>query len=128
MKQKKGFTLLELLIVIAIIGTLSTLIFPNFMVARQKARDTKRQTDLKSIQTALDLYYSICNFKYPTTVVSGGSIKCTTSTPQSTLMATVPTDPINNTTYKYTFVVSDTAYTITAKLEIGGNITVTNQQ
>jgi len=54
--MKKAFTLIELLVVVAIIGGLSALLFPNFMAARERARDTQRKSDLKQIQKALELY------------------------------------------------------------------------
>jgi prepilin-type N-terminal cleavage/methylation domain-containing protein len=54
----KGFTLMELLIVIAIIGLLSSVLMSNLTVARERAMDGRRLEDLRSIQTALQLYYS----------------------------------------------------------------------
>ena len=58
MKKKKGFTLVELLVVIAIIGLLSTLAFVSLNAARGKARDAKRVSDVKQIQSALELFYN----------------------------------------------------------------------
>ena len=58
MKKKKGFTLVELLVVIAIIGLLSTLAFISLNNARSKARDAKRVSDVRQIQSALELYYN----------------------------------------------------------------------
>lgn len=52
----KAFTLLELLVVMSIIGILAVIAFPNFMSARQRARDAKKKSDLKQIQKALELY------------------------------------------------------------------------
>src|SRR5260221_7315536 len=57
-KTNHGFTLIELLIVIAIIGILSSLLFVNFSGARERARDSKRKTDLTEIKNALQLYYN----------------------------------------------------------------------
>lgn len=54
--NKKGFTLIELLVVIAIIGLLSTLAVVSLNNARSKARDARRTADLKTIQSALELY------------------------------------------------------------------------
>jgi type II secretion system protein G len=57
MKQfKLGFTLIELLVVIAIIGSLSAIFLPNYMAVRERARDTQRKSDLKTIQKAFELY------------------------------------------------------------------------
>ena len=58
-KQKNaGFTLIELLVVISIIGILSTLAVVSLNNARVKARDAKRVSDIKQVQTALELYLS----------------------------------------------------------------------
>lgn len=58
-KQKNaGFTLIELLVVISIIGILSTLAVVSLNNARVKARDAKRVSDIKQVQTALELYVS----------------------------------------------------------------------
>jgi prepilin-type N-terminal cleavage/methylation domain-containing protein len=56
--NKKGFTLIELLVVVAIIGLLSTMAVIALGNARQKARDARRQSDLKIMQTAVELYVS----------------------------------------------------------------------
>ncbi|MBI3963654.1 MAG: type II secretion system protein [Candidatus Kerfeldbacteria bacterium] len=56
--NKKGFTLVELLVVIAIIGLLATLAFVSLNSARAKARDAKRVSDVRQIQSALELYYN----------------------------------------------------------------------
>lgn len=56
--KSKGFTLIELLVVIAIIGLLSTLAVVALNNARSKARDAKRLSDIKSIQTALELFFA----------------------------------------------------------------------
>lgn len=54
--MKRAFTLIELLVVIAIIGSLAALFLPNFMAARERARDSERKSDLKQIQKAFELY------------------------------------------------------------------------
>lgn len=56
-KKRGGFTLIELLIVVAIIGLLATLAAVGLSSARMKSRDTKRVTDLKQIQKALELSF-----------------------------------------------------------------------
>jgi len=71
---KNGFTLVELLIVIAIIALLAGLILASYQEARRQARDDKRKADVQQIALALRLYYekygefpceaggSACNF------------------------------------------------------------------
>jgi len=56
MKIKSGFTLIELLVVMVIIGLLAGLILPNFMSARERARDVRRKSDLEQVQKALEFY------------------------------------------------------------------------
>lgn len=63
----KGFTLIELLVVIAIIGILSSVVLASLNTAKSKGNDAKRASDLRAIQTALELY-AVTNNKYPVTV------------------------------------------------------------
>ncbi|MFH0923403.1 MAG: prepilin-type N-terminal cleavage/methylation domain-containing protein [Candidatus Falkowbacteria bacterium] len=86
--NKKGFTLVELLVVIAIIGLLSTLAVVALNNARQKARDARRVSDVKQIQTALELYYND-EGGYPATVATA----ITGPTSGVTYMALVPGNP-----------------------------------
>lgn len=62
----KGFTLIELLVVIAIIGALSSIVVASLAAARDRANDAKRLTDIRAVQTALELYASTYN-SYPST-------------------------------------------------------------
>jgi prepilin-type N-terminal cleavage/methylation domain-containing protein len=67
--QLKGFTLVELLMVIAIISLLSSVIFSAVNETRSKARDATRISDLAQIRRALELYYDEWG-KYPSPTVS----------------------------------------------------------
>ena len=63
-KNEKGFTLIELLIVVAIIGILAAIAIPQFASYRQKAFNSAAQSDLKTIKTSLEGYYTD-NYFYP---------------------------------------------------------------
>ena len=56
--SQKGFTIVELLIVIVVIGILAALVMNTFSGAQKKARDTQRSTDVNSISTQLEVYYN----------------------------------------------------------------------
>jgi len=88
--KQEGFTLIELLVVIAIIGLLSTLAVVALNNARMKSRDAKRVSDIKQIQTALELYYNDEN-GYPTAITAGQAITGPTS--NVTYMSIVPSNP-----------------------------------
>jgi len=135
--NKKGFTLIELLVVIAIIGLLSTLAVVALGSARVKARDSKRLSDLKQTQTALELYYTD-NSAYPiaaaAVTLGSGNFACLNTSGWAAagcatpFMGNVPADP-GSTSYTYTSA-DGTTYTIAATLEdtvnnLTGNIRAT---
>jgi general secretion pathway protein G len=60
----RGFTLIEILVVISIIGLLSAVVLASLSSARQRARDAQRISAIRQMQTALDLYYAD-NGQYP---------------------------------------------------------------
>lgn len=67
LKKQKGFTLVELLIVIIIIGILATLVIVTFTGVQAKARDSKRQTDVGALDSHLEAFFAE-NGYYPTVV------------------------------------------------------------
>lgn len=56
--RQSGFTIVELLIVIVVIGILAALVVTTFNGIQQKGRDTERETDIKAIHGQLEAYYA----------------------------------------------------------------------
>ena len=65
LKKQKGFTIVELLIVIIIIGILATLVLVTYSGVQAKARDSKRQTDIDAVDSHLETFFAQYGF-YPT--------------------------------------------------------------
>jgi len=64
--RSKGFTIVELLIVIVVIAILATLVIVTFTGIQQKARDSQRQTDINALDSHVEAFYAQ-NGAYPTT-------------------------------------------------------------
>ena len=110
MKKISGFTLLELLVVISLIGLLTAIAAVNFQSTNQRARDGKRQAGLEQIRTALEIARadSVDN-TYPTDV---------DSLVTGSYLPTLPTDP-KNFSYKYSPSADYRTYSLCAHLERG---------
>ena len=68
--RSKGFTLIELLVVIAIIGVLSAVVLASLNTARSKGNDAAIESNLATIQTQAELYYSNNTNSYGTAAAS----------------------------------------------------------
>jgi prepilin-type N-terminal cleavage/methylation domain-containing protein len=94
--MKKGFTLIELLVVVAIIGLLSSVVLVSLGGARSKARDARRQADLRQISTAMEMCYDDPNCagveRYPLTN-AGVNTVTQIDTDGTPLYMKVPCDP-----------------------------------
>lgn len=120
--NKKGFTLVELLVVITILAILMTIGIAVYSGVQKNARDLRRKSDLRSIKIALELYYQ-ANGQYPssTWVGSGAAPNAWISGLDSNYMSQgVPVDPFKQTSgnpwnnpaifrYAYTSTVADTS-------------------
>lgn len=65
-KKQAGFTLIEIMVVIVIIGILASVVVPRVMDNPDKARTAKAKHDIQALESALDIY-RLDNFTYPTT-------------------------------------------------------------
>ncbi|MEO8104840.1 MAG: prepilin-type N-terminal cleavage/methylation domain-containing protein [Candidatus Saccharibacteria bacterium] len=72
-KRQSGFTIVELLIVIVVIGILAALVITTYGGIQSKARNSKRQVDLQSLQTQIEAFYSQNGF-YPSLTDINGTV------------------------------------------------------
>jgi len=124
--MKKGFTLIEILIVVAIIAILASVVLIGLGPTQQSGRDARRLSDLHQSQNAIELYYQKCGF-YP-----GGAncaaavdddyaamVTAVTAAATNIGIAQMPLDPTNSGIYAYFYGTNGTGsnYTIGATLE-----------
>lgn len=64
--KHQGFTLIEVMVVVVILGILAAVVVPRIMDNPDKARITKAKQDIRALESALNLY-RLDNYKYPTT-------------------------------------------------------------
>src|SRR5438045_8639866 len=80
-RKRFGFTLIELLVVIAIIASLAAILVPVFARARENARRSSCQSNLKQVCLGITQYVQDYDEKMPLVAFSGGTGYVTTSTP-----------------------------------------------
>ena len=123
-KRQLGFTLLELLIVIVIIGILALIIVPGLASGPKRARDAQRKSDMRAVKNALETYYNDKN-TYPTPA-SGTNGSTTYFANLSSVLVpdflpSVPADPTAGSATGYVYGVNSTTtatkYVIEANLE-----------
>ena len=91
MERQRGFTLLEMMVVVAIIAILAGILVPNFTRARAQAQTAACIGNMKTIATALELYYSDKQ-SYP--AATSASIKSTfMANSMSGYLTVIPRDP-----------------------------------
>lgn len=126
----KGFTLLELLVVIGIIGILISLITVSFTSAQKSGRDSRRRQDLTSIQNAMEQYYAQNNFTYPACACTDNPASgngCCAALNGYFSSGKAPMDPLTTNT-QYQYAGNASSYTVTAVMEKGASISVSNLQ
>lgn len=140
-RDQKGFTLVELLVVIAIIAILAAVIvlIVNPLELTRRSRDAARLTDMSNLQQAINVAVQdatnsgtsvLCdgaagpctdtsNDTAATTRQSNGTgwVKVNLSSAKSVSVPTLPVDPVNDSTYHYTYYSNGTAWEIDSVLE-----------
>lgn len=134
--HKHGFTLIELMVVISIIGLMASVVLAAMSSARTKARDTQRIRDLQEISKAIELYYDKYGY-YPirsalaAVVATSASGNANWSSLENALrsegfLPTLSRDPVNSGSimssatgylYRYQVNAGGTAYDLITRLE-----------
>lgn len=136
--QSSGFTLMELMVVIAILGILVVAGTSVFSVSQRRGRDSRRKSDLKNIATVLETYYND-KARYPNDNGSGGIMGCGsgdnqlcavgsafTDTNSTLYMPKIPADPKSGQIYFYDVGGGNRSFQIYARLENTEDIDIKN--
>jgi general secretion pathway protein G len=95
--DRRGFTLLELLVVMAIIATLLTIAVPRYFRSLQRSREAVLQQDLSTLRESIDRFYGDTG-KYPPTLAA---------LVERHYLRAIPVDPIARTAAKWVVINSD---------------------
>ena len=105
--SRKGFTLIEILVVISIVGLLSSVFLVGLSGFRSRGRDARRLADIKAVQQGVEIYYTQCGF-YPGDATGGVCVQGLAGKKTWTALSAaltglpdlkiskVPTDPLDN--------------------------------
>jgi prepilin-type N-terminal cleavage/methylation domain-containing protein len=118
-KQTKGFTLIEILIVVAIIAILASVVLVGLGPTQQAGRDARRLSDLHEVQNGLELYYNKTG-KYPELTTASWASLQATLTGASIGVSSIPNDPSTGKSYVYAWNSGATQYELAATMESSG--------
>lgn len=94
-RVRRGFTLLELMIVVGIIGIMAAVAIPNFLNLTDEAKAARIQADLSTVGSAVEIYYAK-NGKYPSDL---GSLVSQSADGKGGYLRSEPKPPVDGTEY-----------------------------
>ena len=115
--KKQGFTLIEILIVVGIIGLLASVVLVGLGSFRSRGRDARRVADLREVQNSLELYY-LKNGNYPAS--NNWDDLRSLLINDAVGITIVPNDPLSNSSdmsYSYGYSSDKQGYVLSAALE-----------
>jgi len=118
MKKSKGFSLVELLVVITIIAILSVVAYTAIGGQTIKARDSKRKQDMSTIQSAMELYF-VEYSRYPGSLENGEATAGDGWKIPRKYLSEIPADPQGD---PYIYAVSSGTYELATVLENDGDV------
>ena len=135
--MRKGFTLIEILIVVAIIAILASIVLVGLGPSQQAGRDARRLSDIRQIQTGLELYFNRCGIYPGNAAPNTAGQPCTVAaddyhamvaavTGSNLGISSMPQDPSPSQTYYYGVSATGNTYTVGAHLENTGNTVFNN--
>ncbi len=125
MIKKSGFTLIEMMVVVLIIGLLASIVTISVNNARMRGRDARRQADVDTIRNAVELLLNQNNGTWPagivnlttyTTSVGWGTFG--TALTGAGVLSVMPTPPVATTSYRFRR--NGNNYEVDAQMEVTG--------
>jgi len=122
--HKKGFTLIEIMVVVFIIGLLASIVTVSVNQSRMRGRDSRRQADLDTIRTGVELFANQNNGDYPRVVGATytsavwGAFATDLTGGANPIMPTVPADPVAGRVYRFRTNAAGTQYEIDVLLDV----------
>ncbi len=127
-KKEKGFTLVELMVVIIILAVLTGIAIPSYLALRNRARIQATSSDMQNIVTAIAIYEADTN-TFPATTLGGltSALQTTPAGAEGPYMSPVPQADAWGALYVYVLV-DATHYTLTSSAGTGADIVLANGQ
>ncbi|MCG8553079.1 MAG: prepilin-type N-terminal cleavage/methylation domain-containing protein [Desulfobacterales bacterium] len=122
--NEKGFTLIELMIVVAIIGILAAIAIPNFLNYQLKSKTSEAKTNIGGIKTSLEAYNAEEDaYKTCTESPDSNPGKAKRAWTDKGGFGTIGFEPAGEVYYSYSVTAATTSYTITATGDLDGDTT-----